>query len=202
MIKRKERKKHNTLLTPITPQHKSNRSQSAISALTSYSNERRKTEINGTQNIFARHALKPGLLERKESIFSHASIDIRVTNDPTTGKEQINQYILTKTLGKGSFAEVFLGYNIIDKQKYAVKVVQLARLRRMMTSKTTTGVDSLESEIAIMKKLKYKHLVKLYEVLGDQENDRVYIITEFMKNGVLKISKAILFTAFLTNFYR
>ena len=74
-------------------------------------------------------------------------------------------------------------------KKYAIKVVQLARLRRILTSKTTTGIDSLESEIAIMKKLDYKHLVKMYEVLGDQENDKIYIITEFMNNGALKICK-------------
>ena len=74
-------------------------------------------------------------------------------------------------------------------KKYAIKVVQLGRLRRILTSKTTTGIDSLWSEIAIMKKLKYKHLVKLYEVMGDQEDDRIYIVTEYMKNGALKVGK-------------
>ena len=38
-----------------------------------------------------------------------------------------------KIIGKGSFAEVWLGYNILDKQKYAVKIVQLTKLRRIFT---------------------------------------------------------------------
>ena len=90
-----------------------------------------------------------------------------------------------KEIGKGSFAEVWLGYNIIDKQKYAVKIVTLTKLRRILTSKTTTAVDSLKTEIVIMKKLNHKHLVKLYDVLGDQENDRIYIVSEYMRNGSL-----------------
>jgi serine/threonine protein kinase len=64
-------------------------------------------------------------------------------------------------------------------------VVQLTKLRRILTSKNTTGVDSLKTEIVIMKKLKHKHLVKLYEVLGDQENDKIFIVTEYMKDGSL-----------------
>lgn len=73
----------------------------------------------------------------------------------------------------------------LKNKKVAVKIVQLTKLRRILTSKNTTGVDSLKTEIVIMKKLKHKHLVKFYEVLGDQENDKIYIVTEYMKNGAL-----------------
>ena len=90
-----------------------------------------------------------------------------------------------KTIGKGSYAEVWLGYNMMNKEKYAIKIIQLTKLRRILTSKTTTAVDSLKTEIVIMKKLNHKHLVKLYEVLGDQENDKIYIIAEYMKGGSL-----------------
>jgi len=124
-------------------------------------------------------------LTRKDSIFTHASWEINVTWDPTSGKKQVNQYILLNPIGKGSFAEVFLAYNIIEKKKYAIKIVQLTKLRRILTSKNTTGVDSLKTEIVIMKKLKHKHLVKLYEVIGDQGDDKIYIVTEYMKNGSL-----------------
>ena len=64
-------------------------------------------------------------------------------------------------------------------------MVQLTKLRRILTSKTTTGVDSLKTEIVIMKKLDHKHLVKMFEVLGDKDDDKIYIITEYMKNGSL-----------------
>lgn len=127
-----------------------------------------------------------------------------MTQDPTTGKYQVNQYILLKPIGKGSFAEVLLGYNIIDKKKFAVKVVQLTKLRRILTSKNKTGVDSLKTEIVIMKKLDHKHLVKMYEVLGDAESDKIYIITEFMKNGSLAslMSKAPLSKEQIWNYFR
>ena len=136
-----------------------------------------------SQNIFNRRFSRPKL-SRQDSIFTHTS-NMAVTWDPNTGKSQVNQYILAKPIGKGSFAEVFLGYDVIKKTKCAVKLVQLTKLRRIFTSKTTTGIDSLKTEIVIMKKLDHKHVVKLFEVLGDKDDDKIYIITEYMKGGSL-----------------
>jgi serine/threonine protein kinase len=136
-----------------------------------------------SQNIFNSRQSKSEF-SRKDSIFTHTS-EVNLKSDPNSGKAQVNQFILAKPIGKGSFAEVFLGYDIIKKEKVAVKVVQLTKLRRILTSKTTTGVDSLKTEIVIMKKLNHKHLVKLFEVLGDHQNDKIYIITEYMKGGSL-----------------
>ena len=102
--------RHMTVTNLKTPQYKNKRSPSAVIDLSS---EKCKTDEHNKLNVFARHLNRNS--QRKESIFSHASCDISVRCDPNTGKEQINNYILIKPVGKGSFAEVFLGYNIDDK---------------------------------------------------------------------------------------
>ena len=58
-------------------------------------------------------------------------------------------------------------------------------MKRMLTSKLTTGVDSLEQEIEILKSIKNENWIKIHEVIGDEEDDKVYIITEYMKKGSL-----------------
>ena len=58
-------------------------------------------------------------------------------------------------------------------------------MKRMQTSKITTGVDSLEQEIDILKSIKNSNWISIHEVIGDEEDDKVYIVTEYMKRGAL-----------------
>ena len=53
-------------------------------------------------------------------------------------------------------------------------------------AKGMTGVDSLETEISILKRIDPKYWIKLHEVIGNEEDDMVYIIMEYMKQGTLE----------------
>lgn len=72
-----------------------------------------------------------------------------------------------------------------DSHHYAIKIINVLRMKRMLTSKVTTGVDSLEQEIDILKTINNSRCVGLKEVIGDEEDDKVYIITEYMRKGSL-----------------
>lgn len=74
------------------------------------------------------------------------------------GKKKINQYIVMKEIGKGTFGKVKLVYNTEENNKqYAMKTVKKRRKMKgfMKGSLVGTGsnIDEVMQEIAIMKKL-------------------------------------------------
>lgn len=43
----------------------------------------------------------------------------------------------------------------------------------------------LEREVAIMKKIDHPNLVKLYEVIDDPEDEKIYMVMEYMQKGAI-----------------
>lgn len=41
----------------------------------------------------------------------------------------------------------------------------------------------LEREVAIMKKIDHPHLVKLFEVIDDPDDKKIYMVMEYMQKG-------------------
>ena len=58
-------------------------------------------------------------------------------------------------------------------------------MKRTQMSKLTTGVDSIENEIDILKSIKNEYWLGAHEVIGDEEDDKIYIIMDYMKNDSL-----------------
>lgn len=69
------------------------------------------------------------------------------------------------------------------KQMYAMKVIKKARLKKIRLSKDKTLFDNIEMEVAIMKKLNHRNVVKLVEVMDDPECEKLYLIMELMAGG-------------------
>ena len=45
--------------------------------------------------------------------------------------------------------------------------------------------DSLQQEMAIMKKLDHPYILKLYEIIDDPKDKKLYLIIELVRNGSL-----------------
>lgn len=88
-------------------------------------------------------------------------------------------------LGEGKFAKVKLCVDINTNQYYAAKVMNKLKLQKKAISKTQSALDNIKQEMAIMKKLDHPHLVKLYEVIDDPKEKKIYLITELIKKGDL-----------------
>ena len=98
------------------------------------------------------------------------------------GMKRINQYLIIRALGEGSYGKVKLAEDVNTGKQYAMKVLRKtspAKRKRRMSIHSAT--DMVAEEIAIMKKLNHPNVVKLYEVL--ETPTTVYLFIEFYPQG-------------------
>ena len=77
---------------------------------------------------------------------------------------QIDDLILTKSLGKGAFGEVFLTQKKGHKEFYATK-----RLDRAFSEKPE-NIKRLANEINILKKINHPNIVRLIDLKKDKKS--------------------------------
>lgn len=83
---------------------------------------------------------------------------------------------LDKELGHGAFSTVRLAINRANKDKFAVKVIQKAKLKK-------AEVDALHVEVGIISKLTHPHIVKYFDFTQDRSH--YYIVLEVVAGGEL-----------------
>ena len=90
---------------------------------------------------------------------------------------QVDNLILTKSLGKGSFGEVFLTTKTDSNELYATK-----RLDRAFSEKPE-NMKRLTNEITILKRIYHPNIVQLIDL--KKSKTHVYIVTEYCNGGSL-----------------
>jgi len=80
-----------------------------------------------------------------------------------------------KRIGKGSYSRVYKGYNIDTKEKVAIKEVDLDITEHMK--------KFMVREIDVLKKMSHPNIVKLLDVIENNETNTIYLILEYCKNG-------------------
>jgi serine/threonine protein kinase len=79
-------------------------------------------------------------------------------------------------LGSGSFSEVFLGTDLSNQQKVAIKKISLTQKNNIL--------QKIDQEVSIMQKINHPNIVKYYDVI--KSNDYLYIVMEYCNNGSLE----------------
>ena len=105
------------------------------------------------------------------------------TDKNDDGKEKIVEgknktYVISKTLGKGTFGKVKLAYNINNKkEKYACKILLKSNI------KDEDDYIRCKREMEILKRMHHVNVVRTYEIIS---NDTVYyIFMDFCAKGEL-----------------
>ena len=95
--------------------------------------------------------------------------------------EKIGPFILGETLGEGSTGKVKAAVHKDTGEKVAIKIINKAILTENIKLKKKIGKrlllmwainassQSLEREIDVMKMMKHKHVIKLYDVLQSKK---------------------------------
>jgi 5'-AMP-activated protein kinase, catalytic alpha subunit len=76
--------------------------------------------------------------------------------------KKIGKYELGRTLGEGRFGKVKFAINTETRETVAVKIMEKDAIVRL------NSVDRVKREIAIMKSLHHKNVVRLIEVRGEK----------------------------------
>ena len=94
--------------------------------------------------------------------------------------KQVNQYRKICVLGEGSFSKVFLAINEDNGQYVAVKRINLKTFQR-----TNIGIQQLDREIQIMRKIHSKNVVQLHDVIHVEDKGMVYLVVDYADCGSL-----------------
>ena len=114
-----------------------------------------------------------------ESMFDSEEVESKQDDD----KEQIikgknKTYVISKTLGKGTFGKVKLAYNQENKnEKYACKI--------LLKSNIKDKDDNIrcKREMEILKKMHHVNVVRTYEIISTETT--FYIFMDYCSKGEL-----------------
>ena len=90
---------------------------------------------------------------------------------------KVNDYILIKSIGQGSFGEVFLSKKSNNPKLYAIKKINTSVL------KSKNVIKYLDNETNIMKQLDHENIIKLHESLKTIHN--IYLVMDHINGGSL-----------------
>ena len=94
------------------------------------------------------------------------------------GDKQISDYILHGEIGSGGFAKVVQGTHIPTGEKVAIKIMDKIQLFT-----DPLNLRRVKSEISILKIVRHKNIIKLYEVIETPQ--KIYLIMEYCEGGEL-----------------
>ena len=102
------------------------------------------------------------------------------------GHKKINQYIRHNQIGQGAFSKVYRCVSEIDGKDYAMKIINKKKQSRKINFNLKKHCNFVDNEVAILRKMNHENVFKLFEVIDDPNEDKLYIITEFVRNGTLE----------------
>ena len=121
----------------------------------------------------------------------------------SAGRKEITSarrtYHVDRILGRGQQGKVKLIYDVLDKRKYAMKVIKRSgRTRHNSMKRNSSGksghpaaacedvedpLKQIKSEISILKKMRHPNVVLLHEVIDDPRHKKLYLVQEYVEGG-------------------
>jgi serine/threonine protein kinase len=92
--------------------------------------------------------------------------------------QQLGNYSLARLLGRGGFAEVYLGEHLRLKSQAAIKVLH--------TSLEDDDVEGFLREAQTVARLKHPHIVRVFDF--DVENHTPFLVMDYLPNGNIRRS--------------
>ena len=97
----------------------------------------------------------------------------------------INQYIVERTLGVGSYAVVKLCKDKNTGLKYAIKQMNRKKLQLVDMGGGKNAYQSVVEELKVLQTLSHPNIIWLNEIIDDPKKDDIYLVTEWLSKGSL-----------------
>ena len=118
-------------------------------------------------------------------------VESEVIKKHVNGFKYYNDYKLIKNLGEGGLCKVKLVEK--DNIQYAMKIVNKKQLLKKKKFKQdekgnivmTSPLEGILKEISILKKVNHPNLIKLYEIMNNQDKSKLYLILEYCEHSDL-----------------
>ena len=120
---------------------------------------------------FSFPSLKTLKKSKSTNIHNHIENDIEISDI-----RQIGNYQLGKEIGSGAFGKVLLGKHIPTGEKVAIKI-----LNKIILSRTPDDYQLVKQELSILKIVKHKYIVRLFEIL--ETSRYIFIVMEYCEGG-------------------
>jgi serine/threonine protein kinase len=110
------------------------------------------------------------------------------------GKKMVNEYVLLRKLGSGTYGKVKLCMHKETGQYLAIKIINRSLLNKVKRDSRgrpmkVNQIGLVLKEVAILKKLYHANVVQLHEVIDDPTDEKLFMIFEYIERGaVMKLS--------------
>ena len=107
-------------------------------------------------------------------------------------RKTINQYSFVRDLGKGSYAKVKLAVCGEKKDQYAIKIFDKDSLKKIKNIVESRGgmqyhnlYENVMQEMRIMKCLNHQNVIRMHEIIDDEEDQNLFIVIDYAAKGEL-----------------
>lgn len=109
------------------------------------------------------------------NIFFHRVDSDQIIYQPRRKRAKfIGKYLMGDALGEGSYGKVKEMLDSENLRRCAVKIMKRRKLRRI-----PNGEQNVQREIQLLKRLWHPNVIKLYDVIYDEQKQKMYMIMEY-----------------------
>lgn len=83
----------------------------------------------------------------------------KILEEPLVEGSRLGNYIISKTIGEGTFGKVRLGIHTPTNEKVAVKILEKEKIKEI------ADVERVTREIFILKLIRHPNIIQLYEII-------------------------------------
>ncbi|XP_005095046.1 serine/threonine-protein kinase STK11 [Aplysia californica] len=98
----------------------------------------------------------------------------------------IGKYLMGDVLGEGSYGKV---KELLDTETLCRRAVKILKKRKLR--KIPNGDQNVQREIQLLKRLRHRNVIRLFEVMHNEEKEKMYMIMEYCASELQEMLESV-----------